>query len=149
MGKFNIKGEVWRLSEDGELRDYFKKLKYVFEMTDEQFFKNYAKDGQNKQDYLNQCTSEYEKVLNNIPELPFSNLWVAGQISSMIPSNAVLHLGILNSLRAWNVYPVDRSVRSFCNTGGFGIDGIVSTCIGGALAEPEKFLCDWRFGVFL
>lgn len=138
MGKFNIKGEVWRLSEDGELRDYFKKLKYVFEMTDEQFFKNYAKDGQNKQDYLNQCTSEYEKVLNNIPELPFSNLWVAGQISSMIPSNAVLHLGILNSLRAWNVYPVDRSVRSFCNTGGFGIDGIVSTCIGGALAEPEK-----------
>ena len=26
MGKFNIKGEVWRLSEDGELRDYFKKV---------------------------------------------------------------------------------------------------------------------------
>jgi len=138
MGKFKIKEEVWRVSEDGELRDYFKKLKNVFEMKEECFFNYYAKEKQNKTDYLSLCTSEYEKVVHNIPELPFSNLWVAGKLSSMIPANSVLHLGILNSLRSWNVYPIDGSIRSFCNTGGFGIDGIVSTFLGGSLAEPNK-----------
>lgn len=138
MHKFKLKDEVWRVSEDGELRDYFKKLKYVFEMKEEHFFNYYAKDKQNKNDYLTLCLSEYEKVLHNIPELPYSNLWVAGKLSSLIPANSVLHLGILNSLRSWNVYSVDGSICSFCNTGGFGIDGIVSTFLGGSLAEPDK-----------
>lgn len=138
MGKLKIKEGVWRVSEDGELKDYFKKLKYVFDMKEELFFGYYAKDNQNKVDYLNQCTSEYEKVLSNIPELPFSNLWVASKLAPMIPADSVLHLGILNSLRSWNVYSFDNSIRSFCNTGGFGIDGIISTCLGGALANPKR-----------
>lgn len=138
MGKLNIRGEVWRISEDGELRDYFKKLKYVFEMSEEQFFNSFSKDKQNRVEYLNQCKSEYEKILNKIPELPFSNLWVASKLSSMIPKNSILHLGILNSLRSWNVYSFDNSIQSYCNTGGFGIDGILSTCLGGSLSNSDE-----------
>jgi 2-succinyl-5-enolpyruvyl-6-hydroxy-3-cyclohexene-1-carboxylate synthase len=34
---------VWRVSEDGEIRDTFGKLKYVFEMSEKTFFKHYSK----------------------------------------------------------------------------------------------------------
>lgn len=50
----------------------------------------------------------------------------------------ILHLGILNSLRAWNVFEVDNSIESISNTGGFGIDGILSTLMGASLNTPDR-----------
>lgn len=138
MGKLRIKEGVWRLSEDGELRDYFKKLTNVFEMKEETFFNCYAKENQSNSSYLSFCQSEYKKTIQCIPELPFSNLWMASQLSAKLPSDSVLHLGILNSLRAWNVFPIEDNIDSYCNTGGFGIDGIVSTLLGGSLADPNR-----------
>ena len=49
-----------------------------------------------------------------------------------------MHLGILNSLRSWNFFEMDESIRVNCNTGGFGIDGILSSAIGAALGRPTK-----------
>lgn len=49
-----------------------------------------------------------------------------------------MHFGILNSLRSWNFFELPLSVNSYCNVGGFGIDGPLSTVIGGALAAPER-----------
>lgn len=49
-----------------------------------------------------------------------------------------MHFGILNSLRSWNFFELPLSVNSYCNVGGFGIDGPLSTIIGGALAAPER-----------
>ena len=77
-------------------------------------------------------------LLSNMPDLPFSNAWIASQLSKKIPNNSVLHLGILNSLRSWNFFEVDKSIRTYCNVGGFGIDGIVSTMIGAAICNPNK-----------
>ena len=55
----------------------------------------------------------------------------------------MLHLGILNSLRSWNFFPIDSSIRCYSNTGGFGIDGCVSSLLGASLASPNKLF----FGV--
>ena len=33
--------QVWRISEDGEVRDTFGKLRYVFEMPEDYFFSHY------------------------------------------------------------------------------------------------------------
>ena len=41
-GKLTNRIEVWRVSEDGELRDTFNRLTKVFEMTELQFFNHYA-----------------------------------------------------------------------------------------------------------
>ena len=130
--------EVWRISLDGELRDTFGKLSKVFEMPEEVFFRSYSKGGNNKDSYLKACQKEYEDTYHMIPELPFGNIWIAKYLSSRIPSGANLHLGILNTLRSWNFFPVNKGVSCNSNVGGFGIDGIMSSLLGASLANPSK-----------
>ncbi len=132
---------VWRVNEDGQLRDTFQKLENVFEMPEEVFFKHYSNGSEeNHTQYLDSCNEILEKVRENIPELPFSNTWIAMQTSSRIPKNSVLHLSILNSLRNWNMFEVDSSIVRSSNTGGFGIDGMMSSLLGASLANKDK-LC--------
>lgn len=141
--------EVWRVSPDGEIRDTFRKLTKVFEMSEEQFFRYYA-DGTSAGDSLLKLyQDEVEHVYSALPELPFSNIWIAKTAADVIPDGSVVHFGILNSLRSWNFFPLPASVSSWSNVGGFGIDGIMSTLVGAALACPEKlffgFLGDLAF----
>lgn len=137
--------QVWRISPDGEIRDTFRQLRYVFEMSETEFFRHYIKkDSAGDDSYLALCRSEYKMLHDNMPELPFSNIWVASRISSALPDNSVLHLGILNTLRSWNLFEIPRSVSSSCNVGGFGIDGDISSLIGASLADKDR-IC---FGIF-
>ena len=129
--------QVWRVNPDGALRDTFNRLTCVFEMSEQLFFEKYAGDAV-KGDYLHACKNEYAQILQKIPELPFSNIWIAQHTASRIPEGAVVHLGILNTLRAWNMFEFPQSVQSNCNVGGFGIDGDVSALIGASLINPEK-----------
>ena len=137
--------DVWRVDEDGKLKDPFKKLTSVFEMTLSEFFSHYS-EGSPKQgdNYLYQCREEYKRINDAIPQLPFSNIWVAQQLSSKIPSGSYIHFGILNSLRSWNFFELPLSVLSSSNVGGFGIDGGVSTLVGSSLANKDKL----HFGIF-
>lgn len=133
--------KVWRVSPDGEVRDFFHTLRYVFEMPEERFFLHYADSDAASDAFLLACESETAKIMSLIPDdLPFSNVWIAMNSADKLPQGSVLHLGILNSLRAWNFFEYPSSVRTECNVGGFGIDGIASTIIGASLAAPEK-LC--------
>lgn len=131
--------EVWRINSDGQIRDTWRKLTFLFDMDEESFFKYYS-EGRNKVEtsYYEICKRDYETVLLNIPEIPFSNAWIAYHSASRIPNGSILHLGILNSLRSWNFFELPDSVICYCNTGGFGIDGIVSTLLGSSLASPDK-----------
>ena len=130
--------QVWRVSEDGELRDTFRKLRYVFEMPESAFFAHYTDSEVGDDSYLALCKKAYEDVYSHIPELPFSNIWMARQLAPCLPENSVLHLGILNTLRSWNFFEIPASVLSYSNVGGFGIDGDMSSLIGASLANPEK-----------
>lgn len=142
---YNIKPkEVWRVNEDGELRDMFRTLSNVFSMSEKAFFEKYAIDKIQDATLLNTMNSEYDVVYNAIPELPFSNIWVAKVTAPLIPQNSILHLGILNSLRSWDFFKIHSSIQTSCNVGGFGIDGGVSSLVGASLVEPQK-LC---FGIF-
>lgn len=140
--------EVWRVSEDGELRDFFKRLHYIFEMPEQLFFTHYATNfnPQQRQDsYLQACKETYDLVYRSIPEdLPFSNIWIAKKMAPHLPENSILHLGILNSLRSWNFFEIPLSITSNSNVGGFGIDGCVSTLIGASLAHKNRL----HFGIF-
>lgn len=132
---------VWRVSEDGEIRDFFHRMRYVFEMPEIDFFRHYSEKGADEERMLRLCQAEEAEIEARIPQsLPFSNPWIAWQSSEMIPVNSILHFGILNSLRSWNFFQYPAGVQTFCNVGGFGIDGILSTIIGASLAAPDK-LC--------
>lgn len=135
-----IKGkEVWRVNEDGEIRDTYMRLSKVFQMPEEVFFEYYAKSETiSDNSYLTECKGHVAEINSKIPELPFSNLWVASKLSNKLPNNSVLHFGILNSLRSWNFFEIPQSVSSFCNVGGFGIDGCVSSLIGASFVNKDK-----------
>lgn len=133
--------EVWRVSEDGELRDRFRKLSYVFEMTEENFLEKYCeqlKDIIGSKEYYILMKSEYESYYNMIPELPFSNIWIAKTSVSLIPRNSFIYFGILHTLRSWNFFEMAKEIDSISNVGGFGIDGGISTLFGASLVNRGK-----------
>jgi len=129
--------EVWRVSEDGEIRDRGGNLNYVYEGSEISFFKQITSKNQTNV-YLPEWKKYEQILLNSIPELPFTNPWIASQLSNKLPKNCNLNLAILNSLRSWNFFEVDASIYTSSNVGGFGIDGCVSTMIGASFANPEK-----------
>ncbi len=130
----------WRVSEDGLIRSVYGLPEAVFEMREADFFNHYAERLKDeKESYIDRCREMYRSLYDLIPEtLPFSNIWVAKTLSGMIPEKSVMHFGILNSLRSWNFFEIPLSVNSYCNVGGFGIDGPMSAAIGGALAQPAR-----------
>ena len=132
--------EVWRVAEDGMIVDRYKKLTSVFEMREISFFRHYASQTATTSDdsYLHSCANAQRRLWNKIPELPFSHLWVANRLHDKLPKNSVLHLGILSPLRSWGYFDIDKSISTFCNEGGFGIDGNMSSLIGASLMNPRK-----------
>lgn len=129
--------EVWRISEDGEIRDRCGKLKYVYEGTELSFFHKLGPGKEENKLFLS--WRNFDAILrNSIPTVPFSNLWIASELAPKLPNNSYLHLAILNSLRCWNYFDVDSSIRTSSNVGGFGIDGCISTLIGASLVDKEK-----------
>ena len=133
--------EVWRVNPDGEIRDPFRKLTNVFQIEEKDFFEIYSEKKQDNNlciyDHYNEWIAECSKVASKIPELPFSNFWIAKTLSDKLPDDIVMHFAILNTLRSWNFFYINTKYIGYCNTGGFGIDGAVSTIIGGALADPN------------
>lgn len=127
--------KVWRVSADGEIRDTFGTLEYVFNVEECVFFQHYSSVSKAYYDIKKRYDEEYNNLIASIPELPFSNLWIAQNTHNLIPENSRIHFAILNSLRAWNFFKMNKNVRGFSNVGGFGIDGALSTVMGASLAN--------------
>ena len=142
----SAKSKVWRVSPDGKITDPFRKLTDVFEMDETTFFTKYNEiESKSKgTEYYQACFEKKKTVTSQISNLPFSNPWIASQVSNNLPANSVLHLGILNCIRSWNCFDLPHKIQTFANTGGFGTDGCVSSLVGASLAAPEKLF----FGVF-
>jgi len=138
--------EVWRVDERGDVIDSFRKLTHVFKMDELSFFKGYITDrhvGQTPNiDNWRAIDCNLRKQL--AVDLPFSNIWIASQLSRRLPEGCALHLGILNSLRSWNFFETPETVTCYSNVGGFGIDGGLSTLIGASINTPKKLY----FGIF-
>ena len=132
---------VWRVNPDGELRDTYHKLTCVFEMEEQAFFEHYADTTvPARHDYLDTCWKSLRETWAKVSAdaLPFSNVWIAHETAHRIPANSVLFLGILNTLRTWNYFDIPDTVYGYANTGGFGIDGYISSMIGASLVHPDK-----------
>ena len=136
--------EVWRVNPDGEIRDKYKKLVYIFESEELKFFKEYNKLITEKKEttYYNEWKEECDSIKRKIEDskIPFSNIWIAKNTINRLPEKCTLHLGILNSLRSWNYFDDEKNIYGYCNTGGFGIDGIVSTIVGASYANKNKII---------
>ncbi len=132
--------EVWRVSEDGAIVDTYSTLTNVYEMSESYFFNlyNQYRSSIGDDSYLLSCISSCERLWKKVPELPFSHIWVASQLYDKLPINSVLHLGILSPLRSWGYFNIPSYVNVFCNQGGFGIDGNMSSLLGASVLHSEK-----------
>lgn len=138
---------IWRVNMDGEIRDPFQRMSKVFQMDELSFFRYYAEQAEGNASeaslYLT-YQAEYRDCINRLPDLPYSNIWVASQLAPALPEDSVIHFGICNSLRSWNYFQIPKSVQGYSNTGGYGIDGGMSSLIGASWADRNKLF----FGVF-
>lgn len=131
--------ENWLISESGEVRDAYKCLSQIFECTVDEFFERILSEieqsSKNDEEYYN----AWQSALNSLvmPELPFSNFYVAQQVAKVIPKNSILHLAILNSTRVMQFFPLAEGVRTYSNVGTLGIDGCFSSFAGQAAGTEE------------
>lgn len=132
---------VWRVSLDGEFRQHFARLENVFQCSIEFFFSHYASNKYVESGYRTKWENYDIQLRKRMPEFPFSNIWMAQQLHSMIPAGSIVHPAILSSLSSWDYFPLPKDVRSSANVGGFGIDGCTSTLIGASLSSHELCFC--------
>lgn len=128
--------EHWRIASDGDVVDTYNKLTKVFECPEELFFERLATDNQSDHSYYTQWEELQET--KKIPEdLPFSNAYLAQQLHKDLPKGSYLNLAILNSLRHWSYFPIDKSIVCYSNVSAFGIDGCTSVLIGESITTEE------------
>ena len=129
---------VWRVGDMYEIEQRAGSLKYFFDCSEKYFFKLALKASHKVSPvaYFEEIRDELKNMVQE--EIPFSEVFVAQNLSKNIPSGAVLHTSILNSLRSINFFPFDESVDINCNVGGFGIDGAVSTLVGQSVSDRNR-----------
>ena len=132
--------EMWRVNPDGEIRDVEYKLTHVFAMDELEFFEHYNSvfDGRPVQEYAKQWQNEHNEILNSVPDLPFSNVWIAKTMSPILPEGVVFHISGANTARSWNFFPIHKSIDCYSNDGVMGIDGQMSSLLGESLAAPGR-----------
>ena len=136
---------VWRVSEDGDIKDTFKTMTKIFEMNELDFFRrmNERKTSKTETGYYDKWRKKFDALNEKVDmeKLPFSNPWIARQMAPRLRDGEKAHLGILNSLRSWDLCEILVDVDFYSNTGGFGIDGVMSTALGNALMTKQVTYC--------
>lgn len=132
------KMENWYITSSGRVRDAYKSLTTIFEMSVSSFFENickYSTDTKNNLSYYN----EWKKIESfiNIPDVELSNMYVAKSLAETIPENSILHLAILNSTRTMQYFKLNKNIHTYSNVGALGIDGCLATFVGQSVANDK------------
>lgn len=121
--------EHWRISEDGEIVDTYDKLTRVYHGTISEFFGALLTKECDTHSYYRLWHEEMSRLNTNIV-VPFSAVAVAQYLHNRIPKESIVQFAILNSLRVWELFTLDPTIKCYSNVGAFGIDGGLSTLIG-------------------
>lgn len=137
-GYFQKIAPVWRVAEDGVIRDRFGSLQNVFEMQEADFFEKYANDSIADTSFADEWKAAYLNLIQQMPELPFSNLWIGQQLIPRISEQDVLFIGVSSTLQNWATFLQTTNVWTMSNVGTCGIDGCVSTFLGASLSNQDR-----------
>ena len=136
LSKPEVRAEHWRISEDGQIVDTYDKLTRVYVMPVESFFSK-AKGREDVEHTYYEKVNEWCESLDSSANIPLSNAYLAQSLHDELPKNSIVQFSILNSLRVWNLFPLDPSIECYSNVGAFGIDGGLSTLIGQSVATDK------------
>lgn len=131
--KFKLKGrvpETWLVLPEGEVRDYYRNLRRVFECGHLEFLRRMA--GADVELTRGGYLAEWKRAADLLPtpKFPWSNLYAISHLMGAIPSGSILSLANSSTIRLAQYFELDPSVAVYCNRGVNGIDGCMSTFIG-------------------
>lgn len=125
----------WRVDVEGKVVDTYDHLTEVLEMNEDTFLSSIQhKDSIHS--YYEIWTNNNGKINRNI-DFPLSNIYIAQQLTPVIPSGSIVNFAILNSLRSWSYFEFHNPVTCNANVGAFGIDGGMSTFIGQSILTEK------------
>lgn len=148
----------YHIQENPELIDPFQTLTHKIEVSDEYFFETLLtdldiirfKEGDFEEDdnaYFNlwQTTNnEYKvKLRHFLKNQPFCEFKTVENILDKLPENSIFHLGNSMPVRYSNLigFSAHKNIEVFANRGTSGIDGILSSAVGNALATNKIVTC--------
>lgn len=134
--------EHWRVSGSGEIVDTYDKLTKIYQCSEEEFFRAACQsldEGEGSCSYR-ELWKKLGSALSTDVELPYSNVWIAKELSSKLAGRMSVQLSILNSLRVWELFEFEETVSFYSNVGAFGIDGGMSTLVGQSFATDDLCL---------
>ena len=128
--------EHWRISEKGDLVDTYDRLTKVFCGAFDEVLNRFDSNSNNGHKYFDKWDRCIKSKKINI-DVPFSNVYAAQCIHDKLPLNSIVQFSILNSLRTWELFPIDKTIKCYSNVGAFGIDGGLSTLLGQSVTTDE------------
>lgn len=133
--------EHWHISSNNEMLDTYDHLSLIVKGTASEFFSHVCKCTNCYSNEYRSKWSAYIRNMNNSIQIPFSNAYCASKLSSMLPKMSIVNFAILNSLRVWNWFTLDRSITCYSTVAAFGIDGGTSMLLGESVeSESLSFL---------
>ncbi|MBT3179879.1 MAG: 2-succinyl-5-enolpyruvyl-6-hydroxy-3-cyclohexene-1-carboxylic-acid synthase [Candidatus Marinimicrobia bacterium] len=131
----------------GMVGNPFKSLTKIIETQPLYFFKEWSNKiitkGTKNNKYLTLLSDAQKKVDEDfdlkINNRDFNYFGAVQKVIQNLPENSVLHLGNSMPVRIANFIGIeDSTIDVWSNRGTSGIDGVVSTAVGHALAEPSR-----------
>ncbi len=131
--------EHWRIGEDGDVSDPFRRLSDVFEMSPEEFFREAAEavSSASPQQGYRQAAMTLVKRLPKFPPDLYGETAAIGRFLASLSQNCVLHIANSAPMRMVQFFDIDRSVLVLANRGINGIDGSMSAAVGYAAASER------------
>lgn len=143
LRKFAGQFEHWLVQEDGSVVDLYKSITTVFECKPEYFFQYCCRqadaDSKNDEIYFKLLRGYADAV--QLPKFPWSHVYAIKEVVEHIPSGAILHLSINDSIRITNFFKLNSDIKTYANIGTHGIDGCLSSFLGqAAVSEKPSYL---------
>lgn len=126
----------WHVSPDGSIADLFGHLTTVIEAEPYRFLETLAyltiPEEENKYPVL------WTELRPLLPKVITVEQACVGELITLLPDNAVLHLANSSSVRYAQHYRLLPTITVCCNRGINGIEGSLSSAVGFATATPDR-----------
>lgn len=124
--------------------DTFYCLTKHIKISPNRFFTNMGENGSGESDFKAFWENKKEKYEEKrgayLQKIPFSDFVAFDQIIKKIPKGYQVHLANSSTVRYAQLFPMDESLKVFCNRGTSGIDGTTSTAVGSSIYSKEPTL---------
>lgn len=130
----------WRIDDRNEFPDTYQCLSKAIRALPHQVlaYMTSSLNSEYKSHWLSVFGSIQYKHLTFCEKLLWSDMLTYKQILAAIPQESIVHLGNSSVVRYLNLFRLPNTLELFSNRGTSGIDGVLSTAIGAAMAKPEN-----------